>query len=76
MLRNPIVAVVFVSAYLALYYVFFLSGFDNIVAVMFLFSPILVFWMVITLLKHGKYTGTDLGKDEEWGYEDKRRDEL
>jgi hypothetical protein len=76
MLRNPVLAVVVVTLYLAIYYGFFLAGYDKIVAVMFLFSPLLVIWMVISLLRFGKYTGTELGKDEDWGYEDRSKDKL
>jgi hypothetical protein len=76
MLRNPKFAVVFVSVYLALYYMFFFAGFDNIITFMFVFSPIVVIWMVITILKRGKYKGTELNQNEEWGYEDKSREEL
>lgn len=76
MLRNPCFSVAFVSAYLALYYIFFAAGLENIVALMFLFSPLLVAWMVVTILRYGKYKGRELKEDEEWGYEDKRREEL
>lgn len=74
MLRNSRFAVVLVSVYLALYCIFFLAGFGDIVSIMFLLSPVFVIWMVITVLKHGKYTGKELKPDEEWGYEDKSRD--
>ena len=77
MLRNPKLAVVFVSAYLAAYCIILLAGYGNLASVMFMLSPALVIWMVITVLKQGKYTGTPLIKqDEEWGYEDKKRESL
>jgi hypothetical protein len=45
---------------------------------MFLFfiSPFLVIWMVISVLKSKTFTGKDLEEDEEWGYADKKRDDL
>jgi hypothetical protein len=76
MLRNPRFAVVLVSVYLALYYIFFLADFENIVSIMFMLSPVLVVWMVIAVLKHGKYTGPELKHDEEWGYQDKSREKF
>ena len=43
---------------------------------MFILSPILLVWMVVVVLKHGKYNGPELKGGEEWGYQDKARDEL
>lgn len=76
MLRNPVFSVAFVSAYLALYYIFFAAGLENLVALMFLFSPLLVAWMAVTILKYGKYKGREFEEGEEWGYGDKRKEEL
>jgi hypothetical protein len=76
MLRNPRFAVVFVSAYLTLYCIFFLAGYRAIIPLMFILSPVLVVWMVITVLKNGKYNGTELTADEEWGYEDKHKSDF
>jgi hypothetical protein len=76
MLRNHRFAVILVSVYLALYCIFFHAGYENIVSIMFMLSPVLVVWMVIAVLKHGKYTGPEFKKDEEWGYQDKGREEF
>jgi hypothetical protein len=75
MLRKPVFAVAFVTVYLALYCIFFIAGYHNIIAYMFMLSPILVIWMVISILKYGKYSSTELKPNEEWGYEDKKREE-
>ena len=36
---------------------------------MFLLSPVLVFWMVYTILKFATYNGRELKENEEWGYQ-------
>lgn len=76
MLRNARFATTIVTVYLAVYCILFLIGLGSIMSIMFTFSPIMVIWMVVTVLKNGKYTGTALKEDEEWGYEDKSRDEF
>jgi hypothetical protein len=43
--------------------------------VMLLFAPLLLCWMVYTILKYGRYDGPDLG-NEEFGYQDKSNDPL
>lgn len=65
-----------VSLYLLLFLIF--VGFENAVIAgwMFLFSPFLIIWMVYTVLRYGEYTGRELEDDEEWGYEDKSREDL
>jgi hypothetical protein len=76
MLRNDVFVAGFVTAYLIMYSVFLqfeetvVYGFN-----MLLFSPLLICWMVYTVLKRGKYEGPSLG-DEEFGYQDKSKDEL
>ena len=71
MLHNDTFAVAFVTAYLFLYLLLiqyeatFLVG-----TIMLLLSPVLIVWMVYTVLKYGKYHGPVLG-DREFGYRDK-----
>ena len=38
-------------------------------------SPFLLVWLVYTVLRFGTYTGKELD-EEEWGYQDKSKDEL
>jgi hypothetical protein len=77
MLKNPTIAVTFVSAYLVMYYMlFYLNASLEVLALMFILSPILLVWMVVIVLKHGKYNGPELKEGEEWAYQDKARDEL
>ena len=70
MLRNDTFAVAFVTAYLFLYLL--LSQYGSTLfygTIMLLFSPVLIVWMVYTVLKYGKYDGPELG-DKEFGYLD------
>lgn len=77
MLRKPAFSVVFVTAYLLLYYILFYSGAgEDIITAMFVASPLLVTWMVITILKNGKFNGSELKENEEWGYGDRDKDSL
>ncbi len=38
---------------------------------LFSISPLFLVWMVYTVLRYGRYTGRELGHDEEWGYQDR-----
>lgn len=76
MLRNDIFFVSFVTFYVFIYCV--LLQFESTLSFaigMLLFSPLLIFWMVYTILKYGKYNGKGLGNDE-FGYQDKNKDDL
>lgn len=71
-----ILAVCLVTIYLAVYCT--LIQFDasrNYGLMMLLCSPVFIVWMVVTVLKYGKYKGRELG-DDEFGYQDKSKDEL
>lgn len=39
-------------------------------ALLFFFSPALLLWLVITILKNDVYKGRELKDDEHWGYQD------
>ncbi|HET9057657.1 MAG TPA: hypothetical protein VFN30_12505 [Chitinophagaceae bacterium] len=49
---------------------------QNIAFAIFIFFPFLAVWMVYSILRYGKYKGKELTDKEEWGYEDKDRDQL
>lgn len=69
-------SVIAVTAYLVVYCV--LLRFDltlDFAVWMFVFSPVALVWMVLRVLKHGAYTGPELG-EEEFGYQDKKKDDL
>jgi hypothetical protein len=74
MLQKPAFVTAMVTAYLVLYYILFHAGAaETIITAMFAASPVLVVWMALTIIKHGKYTGAELGEDE-WGYQDRFND--
>jgi hypothetical protein len=75
-MARDIIAVLTGTLYLICYCV--LLHFEStkpIALVMLGLAPIILVWMVYTVLKHGKYSGPELGKDE-FGYADKTKDEL
>ena len=54
-MRNPSISVSFVTLYLVIYALLAtFTSFERGVMLMFLLSPILVLWMVYTVLKYGK----------------------
>lgn len=72
-MRNPYFSATFATIYVVLYYVLFLTGAsEQTITIMFAFSPLIMLWMVVTILKHGKFTGRELNENEEWGYQDKQ----
>ena len=76
MLCKDIVSVSLATFYLFIYWE--LLQFENTrdyAIVMFLISPLVILWMVFTVLKNGKYNGPQL-EDKEFGYQDKGKDEL
>lgn len=76
MMSRAMVSIWMATAYLIIYCL--LLQFDNSLQfafMMLLFSPVLVVWMVYTVLKHGKFNGPSLG-DREFGYQDKTNEEL
>lgn len=40
---------------------------------LFVISPFLLIWMVISVVRSGPYTGKEFEEGEEWGYEDKQK---
>lgn len=77
MFRNPSIAVAMVTAYLLLYYILFLLNVSlTVLFIMFVFSPFLVAWMLVIILKDRKYAGKELKENEEWGYADREKSTL
>lgn len=76
-MKSHKIPVILVSLYLLVFTI--LSRLDtsiDLMVLLFAISPILVIWMVYSVLKYGTYSGKELQPGEEWGYEDKNRDEL
>jgi len=77
MFRNPIFSTIVVSACLFLYQVFcFLEIAGTITFIIFFISPLLMLWMVLTILKDKKTKVKELKEGEEWGYSDVDKDSL
>ena len=70
-------ATIIVTTYLVLYTILHQAGASlNILGAMFAVSPFLVVWMAYTILRYGSYSGRELDEGEEWGYQDKNKNDL
>lgn len=75
--QNHRLVTLLVTLYLIIYSLLHQSGASlQLLGAMFLASPFLVIWMAYTILKYASYNGPELKEDEEWGYQDKNKDEL
>lgn len=76
MFRNDVFSAAVTTIYLVIYVALMqFESTQGFAIIMFVFSPLLVCWMLIMILKYGKYNGPSLGKDE-WGYQDVDKDQL
>lgn len=74
--RKDISAVTVATFYLFIYAILLQFDATRIYAVLMLgCSPLVVLWMVYTVLKHGRYNGPGLGNDE-FGYQDRDKNTL
>lgn len=77
MLKSPSFAALFASIYLLIYVLFLqLDIFANLSAILFFCSPVVLIWLAYTVIRYGRYEGEELKEDEEWGYQDKSREQL
>ncbi|MCU0340431.1 MAG: hypothetical protein MUE30_11150 [Spirosomaceae bacterium] len=68
MFKNPTFAAVFTTAYLFVYTIVTVNGWaPNTSLALFLFSPVLVLWLVYTVLRYGEPSGRTF---EEYFYDD------
>lgn len=66
------IPVLTVSTLLLLYCLLVFGGkTSGFTAVIFSFSPLLMVWMVYSVICNGEYKGRELKPDEEFGYTDK-----
>jgi hypothetical protein len=71
MVKNSVTAVIIASIYLIVYILLLqLNTFTIIAALLFFFSPALLVWLAITILKNDVYKGRELKDEEHWGYQD------
>jgi len=75
--RKEAIPVVVASAVLLLYCWMIGSGNESgLTRFLFFLFPILLVWIVFSILRYGKFEGKELGEQEEWGYTDKDKNEL
>jgi len=77
MIKKPFFAVAAVTVILLIYCI--LIGFNISLPVAYLIfgiSPILITWLVYTIIRFGKYKGKEFGTGEEWGYQDRTKQDL
>ena len=77
MCRKPSFAVLIVSVILLVYCT--LIGFNislPVVYFIFAISPVLIIWLVYTIIRFGVFEGQEFLDGEEWGYSDKNKNEL
>jgi len=68
--------VTLVTIVLIVYVVLLVTGWSTVLAgILFFLSPFLVIWMVYRVIRYDSYHGKELN-DEEWGYADKKKEEL
>lgn len=69
--------VLIVSAFLIVYVLLMSANVNSVITrFLFIFSPFLVIWMVISVLQSKTFTAKELEEEEEWGYADKRKEDL
>ena len=77
MTRKPIFAVVVVSLILLAYCALILFNLSLPVAYfIFSISPLLLAWVAYTIIRFGVYKGREFKSDEEWGYQDNKKEDL
>ena len=76
-MKRPAVAAILATIYLVLYCITLQFEYLRPIGMyMFLFSPLIVLWLVYTVIRHGRYTGRELDEQEEFGYQDREKDSL
>ncbi len=71
MVKTPTFAILTVTVYLVFFAVITrLHPVLPLLLVMYAASPLLVIWMVYTVIRYGRYNGKELREGQEWGYED------
>jgi hypothetical protein len=72
MKKAAIIPVITVSAILLIYTILSALGTaPNVILFIFALSPFLMVWMVLSVIRYGKFTGKELRDDQHWGYEDR-----
>lgn len=71
MLKHPAFSITTVTAYVVVFVVISRLHADlSLLLTLYPISPLLVIWMVYTVIRYGSYSGRELREGQEWGYED------
>lgn len=71
------IPVIIVSSVLVInYFISFFTSNPTLLLSLYLTSPFLLGWMVYSVIRYGIFKGDELEKDEEYGYADKKKEEL
>lgn len=74
--RSVIVAII-ATLYLLVYVIFYVLGAGSgLVTILFTLSPLVVLWLVLTVLKDDSVPVRELEDGEEWGYADREKETL
>lgn len=74
--RSIIVAII-ATLYLLVYVILYVLGAGSgLVTILFTFSPLVVLWLVFTVLKDDSVPVRELEDGEEWGYADREKETL
>lgn len=77
MKKYPILVVIVVSLILVGYVILLRTdSLPGLTGLIYGLSPFLMIWMVYSVIRYGKYDGPELDSDEEFGYQDKRKEDL
>ncbi len=72
MLKHPYYTALFATLYLLVFVLLIqFQMWENLVYLLFFFSPLVVLSLAWSFLCHGKYNGRELSENEHWGYQDK-----
>ncbi len=75
--RKEKIPVIIVSIYLLIISVYAGLGITSpLGGYLLAIGPVLLIWVVYNVIRHGKYEGKELEPGEEWGYADKKKEEL
>jgi hypothetical protein len=75
MFKKPSFAVIVTSVILVVYCWLINAG-SPVAYFIFAISPFLILWTAYSIIRFGTYNGKELDKDEEWGYQDKEKENL
>lgn len=63
-------AVLFSSLYFLVYLLVLPLDYLQLTWFLFFFSPLVLVYVVYSVIRYGSYSGKELVEEEEWGYED------